>query len=658
MTLIILKSGEALSYSTINPPRFSELAAIEDLLIDEQLTLQDMYTLLFMYDRSYYKEKEEILHIIDRYCQFLVDECEANKIYMLAFYIDTVIFLKNVKISKNINEKFFSYIKIKKDEHKTQNTQVINEMNEILDNIIETIKNNTELQAYNKKINDILKQDIQNTYFNSLKGFYLLVNEKVEKSQFIFAQEKNAISEIGSKYIRNMRSDNINQEEFDNYFVNNICIENIILFIDTFTNIFENVTDKNINTNQMVNNINELKSIYNNVDVNILNFYIAKIYHIKKDYLNAKNYYCQSNHKNAIYNLMNITRHVIDDNAIYNEILNYIYLCNNKIDKINLNNTNDKCYQVYKTKHDEKWCGSALVSYFNLSSTNLIEKHVIWNNIAFYFVECLNEKETYFIEIFYDLLKKNNINDKNFDVNKLKKEEINIQNKNMSGIVMFCKSVIANKLMCYNDTVSNYNLSFLLKKEEAIKVLQEIQETHIEAQINLAFLLNDRSMLNSLENQNTEYYSFYTNYLQYKIQRECKFENYKNNTLNYFSSILQMACKIKDLHSDKINLEKLKNVCTDKIKENKDCIYFAFYYAYINYLDKCYNMTIKILNFILDAVKTSKNNSIKKVCDLSYLLIGMCYIKIDKVEMALSCFNKASELKDAKDLLRLVNSKK
>jgi len=82
----------------------------------------------------------------------------------------------------------------------------LKEMMSVFEQVIVTLKDNAEVQKYNKKINELLKNDMQNEYINSLKGFYLLINESVDKSQFVFAQDKNIISNLGNQYIKNIRS--------------------------------------------------------------------------------------------------------------------------------------------------------------------------------------------------------------------------------------------------------------------------------------------------------------------------------------------------------------------------------------------------------------------------------------------------------------------
>ncbi|KAM0687649.1 hypothetical protein COBT_001106 [Conglomerata obtusa] len=499
MPLIVTKSGEPLSFSSKNPPTFSQLEGIEDLLTDEQLTSTDLYTIFLMYGPEHNREKEEILNIVERNYQFNENASDINKLYMLAFYIDRLMYLKNKIKQKEVEVIFRATDNLNNFEK--------NNLDYMLKNFYSFVKYVTDISEqnnYTKKANELLKSNVKHRLFESLKGFYFLLNDDLDKSMFLFSQDKNRVSEAGIVICRKIKNEKHDENEYKIFMKERNTMENVLDKIEYIIDIFKRQTEFDLDEiKNFKEQVLKLESFYENKNfTSYINFYLGKLHHIKKDYITAQEYYEKSNEPVAINNYMIITRKIINDDSKYQNIINYINFLDNNINKIIVNETNHidektkEINKIYKIKKEENWCVSALKNYFELIENELVDQKIVWNNIACFYSKCIEECEIEAIKNFYiQLKKKYGDATKEYESTILKNGLYHIQNsfnnKENELIMYYCNCIIFKMLCSFNDDVCSYNSSFFVKKEKSLEILDKINSEFETCNMYIALLLED-----------------------------------------------------------------------------------------------------------------------------------------------------------------------
>lgn len=523
MPVLKLQNGTILTLTTITP---DQLLEFEDHLLNSQLHPSDL--LLLATQIPSFNIREQLLLIIDRCTQFLPFN-ENNKVFLFALYVQEIIRTYSYLNSKNNYSA--KYIKL------------------------------------SEQINNILQMDIDTPSFNVIKGYYFIFLKKYENATFLLERNGSNVAKVGMKIInavkgrRSRGGDGV--DSLCNWYINKkerresndykVLRENFPM-LKKFENMPENIDQclnenpENIDTLQDENNIDviNVKKLYTDNYYDIeelrkyksidcesfqsdLNYFMGRFYHMRKDYLAAVEYYKKSKHPSAIYNLMRITRVIIDTDSKYHKIQNYIYLVNNQDDKLYLEN-NDS---IYKIKKDEKWCGHAIIGYFKLLSSDCISKSIVVNNLVYFYDKCVKENEILAIEDF-----SNKMNDKYGDIKNIladshkenfhnldllsdvKNNIVYVENGVYNGVnqnLLFICNLYLSYLLCQSDdNTTLYNLSFFLKDAPAVQILKLINTPTSEVLLRLSFLTDSLNMINDLAKFNEAMATAYKGYYHYK----------------------------------------------------------------------------------------------------------------------------------------------
>ncbi|EJW04984.1 hypothetical protein EDEG_00901 [Edhazardia aedis USNM 41457] len=239
-------------YTIHNIPLLEDIHTIEEQIIDDKLNIHDAYDLLNLYSArekaegvSFFNEKLKILDIIENVLQFENEsKRERNKVYKLALYIEALIKVKTLRIrdvkesfsalgvnlhdeSANIMSlnreitkifKYFEFVSEKGNKKSSFMDFDISKLKKESEEIVERIKITLEnlfkfLHWYNEISKEIqIDSEAVNNYTNminemfastkhplatSLKGFYMLYNNDIDKAKFSFGIGSNNITKLG-----------------------------------------------------------------------------------------------------------------------------------------------------------------------------------------------------------------------------------------------------------------------------------------------------------------------------------------------------------------------------------------------------------------------------------------------------------------------------
>ncbi|KAM0673421.1 hypothetical protein GVAV_003113 [Gurleya vavrai] len=658
MAVIVLKSGEPLSYSKLSPPTLSQLDIIKDYYTDEQLTTNDMHEIFMMYRNDQYIEREMVLNIIDEYYLFTPEKNIENKVYALAFYIEKLFNLKNKNKIEILESDFKSIAGNAKDN---------NEIDYLIENLSKTCDymiNNANYNICIKKINEILKEDVKSPIFTSLKGYYFLFLNDIDKANFLFKQNHNKISQFGLNICKNNELDDNKNKIFKMFSDKYYCMENIIEKIMIISEDIKNnkILVESTFIRKFIGITEKFEKFFQNDKFNsILNYFIAKIYHLRHDYILASEFYKKSNVTSAINNYMVITRKIIIEDDIFQNILNYIYLINNETEKITLDETDKEFFSIYKAKKEENWCGSALISYFYLTYNNNIDKAIVYCNLVYFFIKCLEEEEIESIKKFYDLIQES----ENFKKSKnqslklesfsflVKKSQEVFSNEN-SRIIIDCFTYLIEKIQIFDDEICKYNLSFLLNQKNAINLLESLIFKSAQTKTQIAFLYNDinfyksnvvskdyvgNALLGNLFfsiNKTNEALEIFNNFID---DLNCQ----KEISIFAFLMISKINLENFFLSNDYKYLDLCKQILVEGLKRHKNSFYIAISTAEILFYDEKYKEVIFLCNKILKDIKRFKTPFYKKAQVFLYQMVFFSNLKLKLYD---ECFKITENVKN------------
>lgn len=451
-----LKNGTTLILTEITATQLSEL---EDHVLTQQLDPEDIHALCTHVPD--FTTREQLLLILDRCTQF-TPQNDLNKVYLFALYVQEA---------------------------------------------IKTESHTAKASYLSDNINAILQTGIDSPVFNMVKGYYFIYLNKIENAAFLLTRSNGTIAEVGLKIIDTLSGRRVHGGSA----VDELCRwymrrkeRKVAPDEDRTKEPDENSLDNLIKVLAEENDVAALKkhlTVRCEGFLSDLNYHIGKCYHIEMNYLKAVEHYRRSTHPSAIYNLMRITRTVTSEDVCYKNILNYIYLINNQNDRITVDKDD---FSIYRVKKEERWCANALTGYFSLIGSGEIETHIVVNNLAYFYIKCLKENEIQAINKLCE-----NLISKYGNIIQVLEEA---PDTNQHGLDLLSDTKhgddnptfrVVNLHLAYllsqaQDQTSLYNLSFFLKTQPALKVLQMIAMPTVNVLMRIGILSNSLDIVTEL----------------------------------------------------------------------------------------------------------------------------------------------------------------